>query len=53
MGPGVPRPVTGAVERIPVVFEGDVQSAGWADAENLVGLGVSLRTELWRFREHR
>ena len=46
-------PFTGAVERIPVVFEGDVQSSGWADGEGLVGLGVSLRTELWRFQEIR
>jgi hypothetical protein len=52
-GPAFLDPLTGAVERIPVVFEGDVQSAGWADGENLVGLGVSLRTELWRFHEHR
>ena len=52
-GPAFLDPLTGAVERIPVVFDGDVQSAGWADGENLVGLGVSLRTELWRFREHR
>jgi DNA-binding beta-propeller fold protein YncE len=50
-GPAFLDPATGAVERIPVVFEGDVQSAGWADAANLVGLGVGLRTELWRFRE--
>jgi hypothetical protein len=49
-GPAFLDPVTGAVERIPVVFDGDVQSPGWVDGENLVGLGVSLRTELWRFR---
>jgi len=52
-GPAFLDPMTGAVDRIPVVYEGDVQSAGWSDAEHLVGLGVSLRTELWRFREHR
>lgn len=52
-GPAFLDPVTGVVERIPVVFEGDVQSPGWADGENLVALGVSLRTELWRFRELR
>lgn len=43
-------PLTGVVERIPVAFEGDVQSVGWTGAGDLVGLGVSLRTELWRFR---
>jgi hypothetical protein len=52
-GPAFLDPMTGSVDRIPVVYEGDVQSSGWADAEHLVGLGVSLRTELWRFREHR
>ncbi len=52
-GPAFLDPVTGAVERIPVVFDGDVQSPGWADGGGLVGLGVSLRTELWRFRELR
>lgn len=52
-GPALLDPVTGAVERIPVVFEGDVQSPGWADGGDLVGLGVGLRTELWRFRELR
>ncbi len=52
-GPAFLDPVTGAVERIPVPFDGDLQSPGWADGERLVGLGVSLRTELWRFRELR
>ena len=52
-GPAFLDPATGAVERIPVLFEGDVQSVGWADGENLVALGVSLRTELWRFSELR
>jgi hypothetical protein len=52
-GPAFLDPVTGVVEAIPVVFAGDVQSTGWSDGESLVGLGVSLRTELWRFREHR
>ncbi|MBK9090290.1 MAG: protein kinase [Holophagales bacterium] len=52
-GPAFLDPVTGAVERIPVTFDGDLQSPGWADGESLVGLGVSLRTELWRFRELR
>jgi hypothetical protein len=51
-GPAFLDPVTGAVERIPVVYEGDVQSVGWAGDGTLVGLGVSLRTELWRFRRH-
>jgi hypothetical protein len=50
-GPAFLDPVTGAVERIPVIFDGDVQSPGWADGQSLIGLGVSLRTELWRFRE--
>jgi hypothetical protein len=52
-GPAFLDPVTGVVEAIPVVFAGDVQSTGWSGGESLVGLGVSLRTELWRFREHR
>ena len=52
-GPAFLDPMSGTVERIPVVYDGDVQSAGWADADHLVGLGVTLRTELWRFREHR
>jgi dipeptidyl aminopeptidase/acylaminoacyl peptidase len=52
-GPAFLDPLTGAVQRVPVVFDGDVQSSGWTEAGDLVGLGVGLRTELWRFREVR
>ena len=46
-------PATGAIQRVPVEFDGDVRSVGWAPDGSLVGLGVSLHTELWRFRDLR
>ena len=44
---------TGAVQPIPLDFDGDVRSVGWTPDGALVGLGVGLRTELWRFRDLR
>lgn len=52
-GPGLLDPVTGTVERVPVAYDGDVQSVSWTDDGSLLALGVRLRTELWRFRELR
>ncbi len=48
--PALLDPGSGTFERIPVVYDGDIQSAGWTGDGSLVGLGVNLRTELWRFR---
>jgi len=52
-GPGLLDLATGTVVPVPVAFDGDVQSVGWADGGTLLGVGVNLRTELWHFRERR
>jgi len=49
-GPAIVDPVTGAVERIPVAFDGDIFFPAWSRDGSLLGVGVSLRTSLWRFQ---
>ena len=51
--PALLDPSTGALQLVPVEFDGDVRSVGWAPDGALVGLGVGLHTELWRFRDLR
>jgi hypothetical protein len=43
-------PVTAALERLPVVFDGDVQYPAWSRDGTLLAVGVSIRTSLWRFQ---
>jgi len=45
-------PATGAVERVPVPFDGDIHYPGWARDGSLIGMGITIRTTLWRFRPH-
>ena len=49
-GAGLLDPATGAVERIRVSFEGDVQFPTWARDGSLRAVGVGTRSALWRFR---
>jgi tRNA A-37 threonylcarbamoyl transferase component Bud32/Tol biopolymer transport system component len=50
-GPALLDPLTGAVERVPVIFDGDVQATTWSRDGSLLGMGVAMRSQLWRFRE--
>ena len=43
-------PVSGAVEKIPVAFEGDLFFPAWSKDGTLLGMGVSIRSSLWRFK---
>ena len=43
-------PSTAALERLPVVFDGDVQDPAWGGDGNLLAIGVSTRSSLWRFQ---
>ena len=48
--PAVVDPVTGAVEKVPVAFDGDIFYPAWVRDGSLMGVGVSLRSSLWRFQ---
>ncbi len=43
-------PVTAALERLPVVFDGDLQYPAWGRDGTLLATGVSIRSSLWRFQ---
>ncbi len=43
-------PATAALERLPVLFSGDVQYPAWSRDGNLLAVGVSTRSSLWRFQ---
>ncbi|MGH9399517.1 MAG: protein kinase domain-containing protein [Thermoanaerobaculia bacterium] len=43
-------PLTGAVEKVPVAFEGDIFYPAWCRDGSLLGMGVSIRSSLWRFQ---
>ncbi len=49
-GVGLLDPVTASIERLPLVFDGDVQSPAWARDGNLLAVGLSIRSSLWRFQ---
>ncbi len=49
-GPGVLDPVSGAVSRVPLRFEGDVFPASWGNDGSILAMGWGLQTNLWRFR---
>jgi len=49
-GVGVLDPVTATLERLPVVFDGDIQYPAWGRDGSLLAVGVSLRSSLWRFQ---
>ena len=46
-------PVTAALERLPVVFDGDLQYPAWDHDGTLRAVGVSIRSSLWRFQPQR
>ena len=43
-------PATGAVVKVPVAFEGDIFYPAWCRDGSLLGMGVSIRSSLWRFQ---
>jgi Tol biopolymer transport system component len=43
-------PATAALERIPLVYDGDVQYPAWSHDGTLLAVGVSIRSGLWRFQ---
>ncbi len=43
-------PVTAALERLPVTFDGDLQYPAWSRDGSLLAVGVSIRSSLWRFQ---
>jgi serine/threonine protein kinase/Tol biopolymer transport system component len=43
-------PQTGVVENVPVAFEGDIFYPAWSRDGSLLGIGVSIRSTLWRFQ---
>jgi len=43
-------PTTAALERLPVVFDGDIEYPAWGRDGTLLAVGVSIRSSLWRFQ---
>jgi serine/threonine protein kinase/Tol biopolymer transport system component len=43
-------PATAVLERLPVVFDGDIQYPAWGRDGTLLAVGVSIRSSLWRFQ---
>ena len=43
-------PMTAMLEKLPVVFDGDLQYPAWDREGNLRAVGVSIRSSLWRFQ---
>ena len=48
-GVGLLDPVHASLERLPLVFDGDVQSPSWSRDGSLLAVGLSIRSSLWRF----
>ncbi|MGH9366175.1 MAG: protein kinase domain-containing protein [Thermoanaerobaculia bacterium] len=46
-------PATAALERLPVLFDGDIQYPAWGRDGSLLAVGVSIRSSLWRFQPQR
>ncbi len=49
-GPAILDPATGTLEKVPVQYEGDILPSSWAGDGSLLGMGVGLKSDLWRFR---
>jgi hypothetical protein len=45
-------PVTGALEKLPIAFDGDIHFPAWSRDGSLIAVGTALRSTLWRFRAH-
>jgi len=43
-------PVSGALEQVPVVFDGNLHYPVWSRDGQLLAMGVSIRSSLWRFQ---
>jgi serine/threonine protein kinase len=43
-------PATAVLERLSLVFDGDVQYPAWGSDGSLLAVGVSVRSSLWRFQ---
>jgi serine/threonine protein kinase len=43
-------PATAVLERLSVVFDGDIQYPAWGRDGSLLAIGVSIRSSLWRFQ---
>jgi serine/threonine protein kinase/sugar lactone lactonase YvrE len=43
-------PVTAVLERLPVVFDGDLQYPAWNHDGSLRAVGVPIRSSLWKFQ---
>ena len=46
---GILDPVTASLERLPLLYDGDVQSPAWSRDGSLLAVGLSIRSSLWRF----
>ncbi|MBI3665202.1 MAG: protein kinase [Acidobacteria bacterium] len=44
------NPQTGNVQRVPLAYEGDFPSPGWAPDGRIVSMALPLRASIWRFR---
>ncbi len=49
-GPAILDPATGALTMVPVQYEGDIVPSSWGADGSLLGMGVGLKSDLWRFR---
>jgi hypothetical protein len=43
-------PITAKLERVPVIFEGDLFNPAWGRDGSLLATGISIRSSLWRFQ---
>ncbi|MGH9441556.1 MAG: protein kinase domain-containing protein [Thermoanaerobaculia bacterium] len=49
-GPAILDPASGTLAKVPVQYEGDILPSSWASDGSLLGMGVGLKSDLWRFR---
>jgi hypothetical protein len=41
---------SGELQSLPAAYDGDIYPAGWSKDDRVLGMGYSLRSELWRMR---
>ena len=49
-GPAILDPATGSLTKVPVQYEGDILPSSWAADGSVLGMGVGLKSDLWRFQ---
>ena len=49
-GVGLLDPVNASLVRLPLVYDGDIQSPSWSRDGSLLAVGLSIRSSLWRFQ---